>query len=109
MKLSTETQKKKSTKPKDDSLKRSMKSISLMGLLGGSVVWVSNFSLGHDLAVCEFEPHVGLCADSSEPAWDFVSPSLSLPLPTCAHSCTLSLSLSKKIINIKKFLIKCIF
>ena len=22
---------------------------------------------GHDLTVCEFEPHVGLCADSSEP------------------------------------------
>ena len=33
----------------------------------------------------EFEPHVELCADSAEPAWDF----LSLP-----RSLTLSLSLS---------------
>ena len=34
------------------------------------------FSSGHDLMDCEFEPHIGLCADSREPAWDF---SLSLP------------------------------
>ena len=40
---------------------------SLLGCLGGSVGWASNFGSGHDLAVCEFEPHVGLCADSSEP------------------------------------------
>ena len=39
----------------------------LLGCLGGSVGWASNFGSGHDLAVCEFEPHVGLCADSSEP------------------------------------------
>ena len=31
----------------------------------------------HDLAVHEFEPCVGLHADSTEPAWHF----LSLPLP----------------------------
>ena len=31
---------------------------------------------GHDLMVCEFEPCVGLCADSEGLAWD----SLSLPL-----------------------------
>ena len=37
------------------------------GRLGGSVGWASDFSSDHDLAVCEFEPHVGLCADSSEP------------------------------------------
>ena len=35
----------------------------------------------HDLTVCETEPHVGLCSDSMEPAWDSVSLSLSLPLP----------------------------
>ena len=36
---------------------------------------------GHDLTVRELEPHVGLCADSTEPAWDSVSPSL-YPSPT---------------------------
>ena len=35
-------------------------------------------SSGHDLMVCEFELHVGLCTDSTEPAWDSVSPSLCL-------------------------------
>ena len=38
-----------------------------------------DFSSGPDLAVCEFEPCVGLCTDSAEPAWDFLSPSLSAP------------------------------
>ena len=55
---------------------------------------MSDFSSGHDLTVCELEPHIGLCADSSEPAACLgfcVSLSLSLPLPC---SC-LSLSLSK--------------
>ena len=36
-----------------------------------------DFGSGHDLTVREFEPHIGLCADSAEPAWD----SLSLPAP----------------------------
>ena len=35
---------------------------------------------GHDLMVRGFEPKVGLCANSKEPGWDFLSP-LSLPLP----------------------------
>ena len=43
------------------------------------------FSSGHDFMVHEVEPHVGLCADSMEPAWDSLSPSLSDPLPL-AHS-----------------------
>ena len=30
-------------------------------------------SLGHDLVVPEFEPHVRLRADGTEPAWNFVS------------------------------------
>ena len=59
-----------------------------LALGGGS--WVAqsvkrqtlDFSSGHDLMVCEFEPCIRLCADSMEPAWD----SLSLPLP-----CLLSL------------------
>ena len=37
---------------------------------------------GHDLRVGEIEPHIGLYAVSVEPAWDSLSPSLSLPLPT---------------------------
>ena len=28
------------------------------------------FGSGHDLTVCGFEPHTGLCAHSMEPAWD---------------------------------------
>ena len=36
-----------------------------------------DFSHGHDLVVHGFKPHIGLCADSVEPAWD----SLSLPAP----------------------------
>ena len=31
---------------------------------------MSDFGSGHDLAVCGFEPCVGLCADSSEPKPD---------------------------------------
>ena len=38
-----------------------------MGYPGGSVSWVSDFSSGDDLTVCEFEPCIGLCADSLEP------------------------------------------
>ena len=41
----------------------------------------------------EIKPNVGLCADSTEPAWDSLAPSLSLPLP---HLCILSK------INLKK-------
>ena len=36
------------------------------------------FGSGHDLRVREFKPHVGLCTDSAEPAWDSLS--LSAPL-----------------------------
>ena len=32
-----------------------------------------DFNSGHDLMVHEFEPRVGLCADSVEPAWDGLS------------------------------------
>ena len=49
------------------------------GCLGGSVSKASNFGSGHDLRVHEFKPCVGLCAHSSEPASDSVSPSLSAP------------------------------
>ena len=36
-----------------------------------------DFGSGHDLTVHEFEPCIGLCSDSEEPAWDSLSPSLS--------------------------------
>ena len=36
---------------------------------------------GCDLLVREFEPHIGLCADRVEPAWDSLSPFLSAPPP----------------------------
>ena len=62
-----------------------------LGRLGGSVGWASGFGAGCDLAIREFEPRVGLCADSSEPGACFgFCVSLSLPLP-----CSLSLSISK--------------
>ena len=50
-----------------------------------------DFRSGHDLTVCEFEPPIGLCADSLEPAWDPLSPSISAP-PLLAY---LSLSQNK--------------
>ena len=39
------------------------------------------FGSDHDLMVRGFEPHIRLCADSVEPAWDSLSPSLSLSAP----------------------------
>ena len=69
-------------------VKRSQK----LGCLHGSVGWASDFSSGHDLTVHEFEPYIGLCADSSEPGASFgFCVSFPLPLP---HSFSLSLSLS---------------
>ena len=49
---------------------------------------------GHDLAVCEIKPCVGLSADVAEPAWESLSPSLSIPSPACAHA--LSLKINKQ-------------
>ena len=53
-----------------------------------------DFGSDHDLTVCGFKPHTGLCADSSEPGAvsDSVSPSLSDPPPFM-----LCLSLSQNI------------
>ena len=57
---------------------------------------ILDFDSGHDVKVCEIEPHIGLCADSVEPPWDPLSVSLSFCFsPTCAYLCALSLSLSK--------------
>ena len=51
---------------------------------------ILDFSSGHDLTVHEFEPHI--CAVSTEPAWDSLSPRLFAP----PHSNSLSLPLSQK-------------
>ena len=48
------------------------------GWLSQLSIPTSDFGSGHDLAVHELEPHTGLWADSAEPAWDSLSPSLSL-------------------------------
>ena len=48
------------------------------------------FGLDLDLVVCEIKPHVGLCTDSMEPAWDPLSPPLSAPPLACALSLSLS-------------------
>ena len=39
------------------------------------------FGTGHDLPVRGIEPHVGIHADSTEPAWDSLSLSLCPPAP----------------------------
>ena len=52
-----------------------------------------DFGSGHDLAVCEFKPHVRLCSAGVEPACDSFPPSL-CPSPACAFF-SLSLSLSE--------------
>ena len=74
-----------------------------VGRLGGSVGWPSNFSSAHDLVVCEFEPHIKLCADCSKPGGCFkFCLCLSLPLPhDCSVCLPLSVSLSKTNIKIK--------
>ena len=60
----------------------------------GAPGWCSTlgFGSGHDLVVCGFKPHIGLCADGAEPAWD----SLSLSAPPLL---VLSFSLKNKLIN----------
>ena len=51
------------------------------------------FSPGHDLMVCGLEPHIRLCIDSAEPAWDSASVFYSLPL---LHSVSLKIKKNKK-------------
>ena len=61
------------------------------------------FGSGRELTVCEFKPHIGLSADSMEPAWDSLSPSVSaLPLLTHTHTHTHTHTLSFKINKLKK-------
>ena len=64
------------------------------GHLGGSVDQASDFGSGHDLTACGFEPHIGLCADSSEPGACFGS---CVSLSLCASPArALCLSLKNK-------------
>ena len=44
-----------------------------------------DFSSDHDLMAHEFQPYIGLCTGSVEPAWDALSLPLSAP-PQLAHS-----------------------
>ena len=70
------------------------KKIGGLGRLDSSVVKCPtlDFSSGHDLTVCDFEPHIMLGTDSVEPAWDSFSLSF---FPSCSLSLSLSLSLSQ--------------
>ena len=57
-----------------------MEKSDFLGHLGGSVKHLTlDFGSGHDLTVHEIEPHIGLCTDSADPAWDSLSPSFSAP------------------------------
>ena len=53
------------------------------------------FGSGHDLTVHEIEPHIRVCTDSADPAWDSPSPSVSAP-PLHAHSLSQINKLKKK-------------
>ena len=56
-----------------------------------------DFSSSHDLVVCGIERHVGLCADSAEPAGDSLCLSVSLslsPLSPLTRAHTLSLKIN---------------
>ena len=46
---------------------------------------------GHHLTVPELKPHIGLCVDGAESAWDSVSLSL-CPLSACAFSLSLKIN-----------------
>ena len=45
-----------------------------------------DFGSGPDLTVCGFKSQVGLFIDSTEPAWDSLSPFSLCPYSTHAHS-----------------------
>ena len=45
---------------------------------------------GRDLMVCGFEPHIGLCADGAERAWDSPSPLSLSAAPPITHILSLS-------------------
>ena len=53
---------------------------------------MSDFSSGHELAICEFKLHIGLWADSSEPGACF---GFCVSLSLCPSPLVLCLCLSK--------------
>ena len=63
------------------------KNSTMQGAWVAQLVKHPDFGSGHDLTVREFEPHIGLCADSSEPGacLGFLSPSLSAPPPLALY------------------------
>ena len=74
-----------------------VKSYVFCGTWMAQLVKASDFGSGHDLIVLEFESHIGLCADGSEPRACFgfcVFLSVSAP-----RHLVCSLSLSQKEIN----------
>ena len=68
----------------------------MLGLKVIKGIWVApsvkhvtlDLGSGHDLTVGEFRPRVWLHGDSTEPAWDSLSPSVSAP--PCSRKCSLS-------------------
>ena len=63
-----------------------------------------DFDSGHDMKVCGIKPTVGLCSDSTEPAWDCLSP-VSAPYALAHIRLSVSLCLKikkKKPTNLKK-------
>ena len=51
-----------------------------------------DFVSGHDLKVRGIDPLIRLCADSTEPAWDSLSFSLSLSAPPPTHALSLKIN-----------------
>ena len=60
----------------------------------GQSVELPTLDIGSDSIVYGIEPRVGFCADSTEPAWDYLSSSLSAP-PLLTHTLSHSHSVSK--------------
>ena len=56
------------------------------GCLVGSVSQAANFVSGHNFTVCEFKPHTGFSAVSTEPTLDPLSSSFFAPSPTHTHT-----------------------
>ena len=61
--------------------------------LGGSVSEAFDFGSGHDFTVREFEPHIGLCVDNSEPGACF---GFCVSLSLCSSPLVLCLPLPQK-------------
>ena len=80
---------------------RIYKNKSAKGCFGGSVGLVPNLGSGHDRVVHEFEPHIGLCADSSEPG-ACLGCCVSLSAPPLLALCLYLSKMNKNVKKIKK-------